>query len=94
MIYYSCYSCRGRAGLANDLNVDDPFALAPSDIVERVLMAGYSPVVELPRLEPWQHEGVVTEVHRDGLRFLVTVSREQEMIGLQAVRSEPHEGAK
>ncbi len=70
--------------------MDDPFALAPSDIVERVLMAGYSPVVELPRLEPWQNEGVVTEVHREGLRFLVTVS----MIGLQVVRSEPHEGAK
>jgi len=74
--------------------VDDPFALAPSDIAERVLMAGYGPVVELPGLEPWQHEGVETEVHRGGLRFLVTVSREGEMIGLQAVRSERYEGAK
>ncbi len=49
MFYYSCYSCRGLAALAYDLNVNDPFALAPAEIVERILMAGYTPAVKLAR---------------------------------------------
>jgi hypothetical protein len=91
MFYYSCYSCRGLAALAYDLNVNDPFALAPAEIVERILMAGYTPAVDLARPDPWSQAGTVTEVHRDGLVFLVAVSREEEMIGLQEARPDPHE---
>lgn len=85
MIYYSCFSCRGLTALSQALNVDDPFALTPAQIVERILMAGYSPALDLRRLEPWYQVGTVTEVHVDGKRFLVAVSREEEMIGLQEV---------
>ncbi len=91
MFYYSCYSCRGLAALAYDLNVNDPFALALAEIVERILMAGYTPAVDLARPDPWSQAGTVTEVHRDGLVFLVAVSREEEMIGLQEARPDPHE---
>jgi len=60
MIYYSYFSGRGRAILANDLNVDDPFALEPASIVERILAAGYTPAVEWPSSEPWPTVGTVT----------------------------------
>ena len=94
MIFYSCFSCRGRAALVQALKVEDPFALTPAQIVERILLAGYSPALELPRLEPWQQVGTVTEVRRDGLTFMVAVSREEEMIGMQEVHEIGYEREK
>ncbi len=45
MFFYSYFSGRGRAILADELNVNDAFALSPAEIVERILMAGYTPAV-------------------------------------------------
>lgn len=86
MFFYSYFSGRGRAILADELNVNDAFALPPAEIIERILMAGYMPAVESPRLEPWPQVGTVTEVRRGGLTFMVAVSRDEETIGLQEAR--------
>ncbi len=86
MFFYSYFSDRGRALLADELNVNDPFALSPAEIIERILMAGYTPAVGWPSSEPWPQTGTVTEVRRDGSSFLVAVSRDEEMTGLQEAR--------
>ena len=71
MFFYSYFSDRGRALLADELNVNDPFALSPAEIIERILMAGYTPAVGWPSSEPWPQVGTVTDVRRDGLTFMV-----------------------
>ncbi len=86
MIYYSYFSGHGRAILADELNASDPFALSPAEIIERILMAGYTPNVGCFSSEPWPQAGAVTEVRRDGQSFRVGVSRDAERISLQEVR--------
>ncbi len=90
MFYYSYFAGHGRAILAEELRAEDPFGLAPADIVERVLSAGHTPAVDRPRPEPWPQVGIITEVPRDGQTFLVAVGRDAEEISLQEVRADPY----
>jgi hypothetical protein len=91
MIYYTWYHVRGRAILADDLEADDPFSLAPSDIVDRVVAASYTPWIETPMSEPLPPIGTSTEVEREGLSYLVSVSRDAEEIDVQERRVEAYE---
>ncbi len=90
MFYYSYFVGHGRAILASELGAEDPFGLAPPDIVERVLAAGHTPTVDRPRTEPWPQVGIVTEVPRDGQTFLLAVGRDAEEISLQEARADPY----
>ena len=89
MLYYSWYSGHGRAILADDLDAEDPFGLAPGAILGRVVEAGYVPAVDHPRAEPFRALGTVTEVECEGLVYLVAVSRDAEEISVQERRPRP-----
>ncbi len=52
MVYYILFSGRGRTLLAGELGADDPFAMDPAEIVERVLAAGYTSEVARPKADP------------------------------------------
>lgn len=91
MFYYSYFSGQGRAAVSKDLNVANPFSLGTAEIVERVLRAGFTPAVEHPLTQPWRQMGTPTEVVWDGLVFIVSVSRDAEMIGVQEVRAERYD---
>lgn len=80
----------GRAILASELGAEDPFGLAPPDILERVLSGGHTPAADRPRTEPWPQVGIITEVPRDEQAFLVAVGREAEQISLQEGRADPY----
>ncbi len=86
MFYYSYFSCRGREILADVLGDDDPFAIPPAELVERILDQGYTPVIDRPKPEPWRTIGTVTEVEREEQTFIVSVSRDAEKISLQEMR--------
>lgn len=91
MLYYPWYFDHGRAVLASDLGTDDPFGLAPGDIVDAVVQAGYTPAAERPQSEPFRSLGTVTEVEREGLTYFVSVSRDAEEIGVQERREEAYD---
>ena len=88
--YYDYFRGHGRRILADALFADDPFALAPAEIVGRVLDAGYCPEVACPRCSPWPTSGRLTEVQIDDTMFLVAVSRDKQDISVQEVRSEAY----
>ena len=91
MIYYTWYHVRGRAILANDLEADDPFGVAPGDIVDRVVAAGFMPAIDASLSKALPPIGTVTEVEREGLSYLVSVSRDAEEIDVQERREEAYE---
>jgi hypothetical protein len=93
MVFYSYITGHGRALLADTLGVEDPFALEPAEIVERVLAAGYTPNLDRPNAESWPQIGIITEVPRDGQTFLVAVGRDAEEISMQEMRADPYEVA-
>ena len=91
MFYYLWYAEHGRATLASDLDAEDPFSLAPGEIVDKVVALGNTPAVDRPQTEPFRTLGTVTEVEREGLVYLVSVSRDAEEIGVQERREEAYE---
>ncbi len=91
MLYCSWFSGHGRAILADDLGAEDPFGLAPGDIVDRIVAAGYVPAADRPRSEPFRTLGSVTEVEREGLVYLVAVSRDAEEISVQERRADAYD---
>jgi hypothetical protein len=90
MHYYTWYHVRGRAILADDLDATDPFGLAPGEIVDRVVAAGFTPGVEISMSKPLPPIGTVTEVEREGLSYLVSVSRDAEEVDVQERRAEAY----
>ena len=91
MFFYSYFSGHGREILVEALGVEDPFGLAPAEIVERILAAGFKPVVDQPKEEPWRYIGTVSQVDRDEQTFLVAVSRDAQEIGLQEMRADAYD---
>ncbi len=91
MFFYSYFSGHGREILVDVLGAEDSFGLAPADIVERILAAGYTPIVDQPKTEPWAFLGTVTTVARNGQAFMVAVSRDAEAIGLQEIRADAYD---
>ena len=65
--------------------------MTPGAIVHRIVAAGYTPAVERPQAEPFRALGTVTEIEREGLIYLVSVSRDAEEIGAQERRDEAYE---
>ena len=49
MIYYTWFHGHGRRTLADELGAEDPFGLAPADIVDWIVAAGYTPWIEAPQ---------------------------------------------
>ncbi len=91
MFFYSYFSGHGRDILDEALGAEDPFGLAPAEIVERILASGYTPVLDQPKEEPWRYVGTVSQVERDEQTFLVAVSRDAEAIGLQEMRADAYD---
>jgi hypothetical protein len=91
MHYYTWYHVRGRAILADDFEAHDPFSLAPGDIVDRVVAAGFTPAIDSPLSKALPPIGTVTEVERKGLSYLVSISRDAEEIDVQERRDEAYE---
>ena len=60
-------------------------------IVERILAAGFRPVMDRPKTEPWRSIGIVSEVERDGQMFILSVSHSAQEIGLQEVRADRYD---
>ncbi len=94
MIFYTWFNGQGLASLADDFGAEDPFGLAPADIVDRTVAAGYTPWVEAPQPELLPTLGTVTEVEREGVTFIVSVSRETAEIDVQERRAEAYDAMK
>ena len=88
MIHYTWFNCYSRAVLAN-LDAVDPFDLAPGEIVERPVAAGYTPCIEAPQPDLLPMPGAVTEC--EGLTYVVAISRETQEIDVQGRRAEAYE---
>ena len=91
MFFYSYYSGHGCEILAVSLGAEDPFGLAPAEIVERILAAGYKPVIDQPKTERSRYTGTVSLVDRKEQTFLVAVSRDAQEIGLQKMRVDAYD---
>ncbi len=91
MFYYSHFTGRGAEILAATLGVEDPFKLAPYEIVERVLKAGSTPVLDSRKTELWRANGQVYEVRLTDRDFLVAMSREAQQISVQETRADAFE---
>ena len=91
MVYYTWFNGHGRRALADEFGTEDPFDLAPSDIVDGIVAAGYTPWIEAPQPELLPMRGTVTVVEREGLAYLVSVSRDAEEVGVQERREEAYE---
>jgi hypothetical protein len=88
--FYSLAHIRGSSIMKALFEVDDPYSLAPAEIVERLLALGHMPVVVRMQREPLAQYGTTTEVQRDGHTYLVAVSRDAQLIAVQEVRTEPY----
>ena len=86
MPYYSWFSGHGRTILADEFGIEDPFDLHPADIVDRILAAGYTPDVNHPHDAPFRGLGLIAEVERNGVNYLVSISKDAEEIGVQEWR--------
>ena len=53
--------------------------------------AGFRPVMDRPKREPWRSIGVIFEVERDGQIFILSVSHSSQEIGLQEVRADRYD---
>ena len=91
MPYYSWFSGHGRIILADELGAEDPFGLAPADIVDRLGAAGYTPWIEAPQPELLPTLGTVTEAEREGVAYVVSMSREPAEIEVQERRPEAYD---
>ena len=86
MLFYRYFAGRSRKALAKTLAAEDPFALPPAEIVERILELGNVPDVTVPLREMWPTVGRVYEVRREEQGFLVAIGRDAEEISVQELR--------
>jgi hypothetical protein len=89
--YYGYINAQGREFLASELHHDDPLSLPASEIVERVLAAGYFPYLASEQRFPIEVKGKCETVERADQRFIVAIDRTTETLFVQEVRTEPHE---
>ncbi len=89
--YYCYFIGQGHDLLREQLRADDPFALSPSEIVQRLLAAGFGPNVGLGQRHLFAMTGRIRTVDFDDQRFIVWVDPESETIGLQEIRAEAYE---
>ena len=88
--FYSLAHLQGTGLMVDLFEVDDPYSMTASEIVERLLALGHMPVVYRMQRGPFQQFGVTSEVQWDGHTYLVAVSRDAELIGVQEVRTDPY----
>ena len=93
MFYYSHFTGRGKEILTAVLGAGDPFQLAPYEIVERVLKAGVTPVLDSRKTDLWRANGQVYEVRLAERNFLVAMSREAQQISVQEMRPDAYDAS-
>ena len=91
MFYYSYFSGQGRGVLAAALGAEDPFNLAPYEILDRVLAGGELPLVDFRKADFWRDRGEVYEVRLAKQNFLVAISRATEEIDVQEIRADAYD---
>lgn len=91
MFYYSYFSGQGRGVLAAALGTEDPFELAPYEILDRVLAGGELPLVDFRKADFWRDRGEVYEVRLAKHNFLVAISRATEEIDVQEIRADAYD---
>lgn len=91
MFYYLYYWGTSQRVTVQSLGIEDPFALEPAEIVERVLALGFRRDTSSPRSEPNRAAGMATEVKRDGLTYRVTVSRDTGQIAVSEMRADAYD---
>ena len=88
--FYSVAQIRGTGIMVALFEVDDPYSLPPSEIVEKLLALGHVPIIEHMRRESFPQYGRVSRVMRDEQCFLVAVSRDAQLISVQEIRFDPY----
>ncbi len=91
MFYYSYFNGQGRSVLAAALQAEDPFKLAPYEIVDRVLANGELPLADTRKADLWRDRGEVYEVRLAKQNFLVAISRRTEEINVQEIRADAYD---
>lgn len=91
LFYYSYFSGRGRELLAEALDNSSPFTLPGSEIVERVLNAGYGPDLAKVQSAPFSAGQATPPVSHEGQTFLVVIDTEAELISVQEERATAYE---
>ncbi len=91
MFYYSYFSGQGRGVLAAALGIEDPFTLAPYEILDRVLAGGELPQADARKADLWRDRGEVYEVRLAKQNFLVAISRANLEINVQEIRSDAYD---
>ena len=86
--YYWYFHGQGRELLAEALGDPHPFTLPGDKIVERVLLSGYTPNLELVERDPYPRADALSVVEREGQHFLVFIDIEAETIAVQEVRAD------
>jgi hypothetical protein len=91
MVLYTCFNGQGQTVLADEFGVEDPFGMSPADIVDRVVGLGYKPWIEAhqPRMLPGF--GFSTQIEREGLTYIVFISRDTQEIDVQEQRHEAYD---
>ncbi len=89
--FYTYFAGRGRELLAETLGVEDPFSLPGSEIVDRILAAGFTPDVEHGQRKPFALTGLVELVKHADQRFYVSINPDSEKITVQERRADRYE---
>lgn len=92
--YYGLMFAQGRDFVAAELQSDDPFRMSGTEIVARVLAAGYGPDVGREQRRPFPTTGRLETVDCEAGRFLVAVDPVAETMSVQEVRTHRREPAK
>ena len=88
--HYIYFHGQGRDLLAETLGAADPFSLPGSEIVERVLAAGFTPDLEHARRTQFPTAKNVSMVERDGQSFIVSIDTGAETIAVQEERADAY----
>ena len=88
--FYSYLYGKGRNLLAATLGAEDPFGLPGSEIVDRILAAGFTPDIGSAQRKPFPTAHEVSVVNRERQTFIVSIDTEAETIGVQEMRDDAY----
>ncbi len=88
--HYGYFVGQGRDLLKAELHADDPFGLSPAEIVDRLIAAGFVPILESELRHPLRTSGRIANVDRGEQRFIVAVDPAAETISVQDVRADAY----
>ena len=88
--FYSIAHIQGTGIMVDLFGTDSPYSLPAAEIVDRLLALGCTPIVNRMQREPFPQFGRTEEVQRGDQTFLVAVSRDAQLIGVQEIRTHPY----